>query len=186
MGAVGVNGDGGVPEAGWDTDSLGEAASDSIVEYRGYAQCGREATPEAVSALARAGLLLSLARPRLPDPAAWAGFLKQYGISRMEASDASGAHSAVGTGVTVALPSAVGEPQPGPEGVGRRPDDGGPTHPDERVPVLLTLTRINAVVERLIEDLPSLGLTAEPTDAIGREIDLGIATLTKLKGGIAR
>lgn len=84
MGAVSENGDEDLPEAGWDTESLGEAASDSIVEYRSYAQGGRETTPQAVSALARAGLLLSLARPRLPDPVAWAAFLKPHDISRVE------------------------------------------------------------------------------------------------------
>lgn len=52
-------------EADWDTELLGEAATDSIFEYREYARSGRDATPDAVSALARAGLLLSLARPRL-------------------------------------------------------------------------------------------------------------------------
>jgi hypothetical protein len=98
MGVGGEDGDEGVPEAEWDTESLGESASDSIFEYRGYARTGREATPDAVSALARAGLLLSLARPRLPDPAAWAAFLKRHDISRLEASNAFGAHSTVGTG----------------------------------------------------------------------------------------
>ena len=186
MGTVIGDEDVGVPERGWDTESLGEFASDSIFEYREYARNGRGFTPEAVSALARAGMLLSIARPRLPDPAAWAAFLKQHGIARLEASDAFGAYSTVGTDGAVAGPSAVGETQPGPEDTGRRADNGEPSHPDDRVPVLLTITRVNGVVERLVEDLPRLDLTAEPTDAIRREIDLGIATLTKLKGGIAR
>jgi hypothetical protein len=176
----------GVPEAGWDTESLGEFASDSIFEYRGYARSGREATPEAFSALVRAGLLLSIARPRIPDPAAWAAFLKQHDISRLEASDAFGAHSSVGMEGNANVPSADDEAQPDPEGVGRRPEDGGPSHPDDRVPVLLTITRVNGVVERLVDDLPRLDLSSEPKDAINREIDQGIATLTKLKGGIAR
>lgn len=186
MGLVSEDGDGGVPEAEWDTESLGEFASDSIFEYRGYAQSGRETTPEAVSALARAGLLLSLARPRLPDPAAWAAFLKRHDISRLEASDAFGAYSTVGTDGAVAVPSVVGEAQPDPEDIGRRFDDSGLSHPDDKFPVLATITRVNGVVERLVEDLPTLDLTTEPTDAIGREIDQGIAILNKLKGGIAR
>jgi hypothetical protein len=181
MGAVSESGDEDLPEAGWDTESLGEASSDSIVEYRGYAQGGREASPEAVSALARAGLLLSLAHIRLSDPAAWAAFLKRHGISRLEASDALAASAA-----TEAPRPVAGEMQPSPEDTGGMCRGGGPTHPDDRVPVLLTITRLNGVVERLVEDLPTLDLTAEPTDDIRREIDQCFAALTKLKGGIAR
>src|SRR5689334_14945499 len=141
MGTVGENGDEGVPETGWDTESLGEFASDSIFEYRVYARNGRGFAPEAVSALARAGLLLSIAR--LPDPAAWAAFLKRHDISRLDASDAFGAYSTADTDGAVAGPSAVGVAQAGPEDTGRRADNGGPSHPDDRVPVLLTITRVN-------------------------------------------
>ena len=105
MGTLGEGEDEFVSEADWDTESLGEFASDSIFEYREYARSGREASTEAVSALVRAGLLLSLARPRLPDPAAWAAFLKQNDISRLEASDALGAYSSTDMSAPVAVPS---------------------------------------------------------------------------------
>lgn len=186
MGALREGEDEFVSEADWDTELLGEAASDSIFEFRSYTRSGREATPDAVSALARAGLLLSLARPRLPDPAAWAAFLKQNDISRLEASDAVGAYSTVGTDGTVAVPSVAVKTPVKAGYMGNKIDNGNPAHTDDRFPMLLTMTRVNGVVERLVEDLPALESTAEPKDAIGQEITRAIDMLRTLEERIAR
>jgi hypothetical protein len=60
------------------------------------------------------------------------------------------------------------------------------TTPDEPPSLLTTIAQIVRRLELLAEDLPKLDLSAEPDDAIGREIDRGIALLTTLKGDIAR
>jgi hypothetical protein len=52
--------------------------------------------------------------------------------------------------------------------------------------LLTTIVQIVRRLEQVAEDLPTTDLTTEPTDAIGREIDQGIATFNKLKGGLAR
>lgn len=104
----------------------------------------------------------------------------------MEASDAFGAYTTVGTDEAVAQPSVIGGTQPCPDNVGGKCRDGGPSHPDDQFPVLLMMTRVNGVVERLVEDLPALESTAEPTDAIGREVARAIDLLHTLEGRIAR
>lgn len=61
-----------------------------------------------------------------------------------------------------------------------------PPPSEEQHPLLTTIVQIVRRLEVLVEDLPNFDLSAEPKDAIGREIDHGIAKLNKLKGGIAR
>lgn len=65
------------------------------------------------------------------------------------------------------------------------PADEQPT-PGEQHPLLTTIVQIVRRLEVLVEDIAKLDLTDEPKDDINREIDHGIATFTKLKGGIAR
>jgi hypothetical protein len=52
--------------------------------------------------------------------------------------------------------------------------------------LITTIVKIVRRLEELLDELPRFDLTAEPTDAITREIDQGIAILTEIKGGIAR
>lgn len=61
-----------------------------------------------------------------------------------------------------------------------------PLTPGEQHPLLTTITQIVRRLELLVEDIAKLDLTEEPKDDINREIDQGIATFNKLKGGIAR
>lgn len=52
--------------------------------------------------------------------------------------------------------------------------------------MLTTIAQIVRRLELLVEDIANLDLAEEPKDDINREIDQGIATFHKLKGGIAR
>lgn len=65
------------------------------------------------------------------------------------------------------------------------PADEPPT-PGEQHPLLTTIVQIVRRLEVLVDDIAKFDLTEEPKDDINREIDHGIATFTKLKGGIAR
>lgn len=62
-----------------------------------------------------------------------------------------------------------------------------PPAPAEKHSLHMTIVRIVRRLELLVaDDLPAADLKTEPTDAIQREIDRGIAAFNTLKGGLSR